>query len=370
MRRWWTIRPRRCAGCGAGGSEGGVAGGLRRRGDVNTVFCLAEDRDGAEIGLKLALLSLAEHCPGAPVVLHRPRPIPSFVRWVSRFPHVRLVADRPEGAEDWNCKPHALLPLLTGPDVQAVWVDSDLMLTRDVRPLFEGLSPGVLVATQEPVNQPHQGSEVRTRGWGLPVGRRLPFSVNTCLLRVTSAHRALLGRWRELLADPEYRRRQRGPIEERGIHLQSDQDVFAALLGSTGFADVPIHLLRHGLEVLHAGGALGFTLGERIRGLVHPVPTVLHAIAGKPWVLLGRPDARPPGWFFRMRELLQETSPYVAHARRYRTAVDEPTPWLDHHTFAGRMLRAAGLGHWAFRGLPITLVATAARQIAAARRGG
>ncbi len=45
---------------------------------MKTIFCLAEDRRGAEIGLKLAVLSLAEHCPDSRVVLFRPASAPGF----------------------------------------------------------------------------------------------------------------------------------------------------------------------------------------------------------------------------------------------------------------------------------------------------
>jgi hypothetical protein len=261
-----------------------------------------------------------------------------------------------------------LLPLVQDEETQVVWLDSDLMVTRDLLRLMDGAAPDVLVFSQEPVNQPHEGSAVRTEGWGLPVGRRIPWSLNSCVLRVTSCHRGLLERWRELLADGRYVRAQGEPIEDRPPHLSSDQDVLAALLGSAEFARVPLRVLRHGRDVLHTGGALGFTLGERIGGLVRPVPTVLHAIAGKPWVLLG--GAKPAwGSFVWFRQLMQELSPYVAHARRYRDDVGEAMAWLDHRTATGRVLRVLGLGHWALRGLPVTLAATVLRRLRATRRG-
>jgi hypothetical protein len=331
---------------------------------MKTIFCLAEDRRGAEIGLKLAILSVAEHCPGSRVVLFRPQSAPGFADWLRGFAAVELVTAPLEGASNWNCKPHALLKLLPELDSesQLVWLDSDLMLTRDIRPLLAAVGRDGVVVTQEPVNQPFRGTEVRTRGWDLPLGRAFPDSLNSCLVRVTDAHSAFLQRWFQLLGDRRYTAVASLPIERKPVHLWGDQDVMAALLGAEEFAQAPVRMLRHGREILHTGGALGFTLGERLRGLALPLPAVLHAIAGKPWVLL-LPENRTPGRFAWFRRLLQETSPFVAYARRYRDRVDEPMVWLDYRTLTGTLLKLLGLGHWALRGLPVTLVATLARRV-------
>jgi hypothetical protein len=331
---------------------------------MNTTFCLAEDRHGAEIGIKLALLSLAEHCPGCPVVLFRPVSAPGFVEWTRQFPGVRVVEKPLAGATNWNCKPHALLELLgdIAPDDQLVWLDSDILLTRDPRPMFAAADPAALVVAVEAATQPSQGTGIRTRGWDLPVGREFPRTFNSCVLRVRPAHAPLLRRWKELLGDPRYLAVASIPTEQKPPHLWSDQDVLNALLGSAEFSALPVVPLAHARDVLHTGGALGFTLGERLRGLFLPVPTVLHAIAGKPWVLMAR-DPKTMGRFERFRALMQETSPFVAHCRRYRGRVAEPTRWLDYRSVPGTLLRIAGLGHWAFRGLPVTLACTVAKRL-------
>jgi hypothetical protein len=329
---------------------------------MKTVFCLAEDRAGAEIGLKLAVLSLVEHCPGSRVVIFRPSSAPSFAPWLAQFPSVELVTQPLAGANNWNCKPHALLHLW--PEVEAdaatqlVWLDSDLLVTRDIRDLVAAGGPDAVAITQEPVNQANRGTGLRTRGWGLPVGTEYPDTFNSCVVRVTRHHGELLRRWRQLLDDPRYTSVASLPITAKPPWFWGDQDVLNALLGAAEFQSIPVHLLRHGRDILHTGGALAFTLPERWRGLGLPVPAVLHAIGVKPWVQL-RPGPKEAGSFAALRRLCQETSPFVARARRYRSRVAESTAWLAYRSFAGTLLKLAGLGHWAWTGVPLLLTALA-----------
>jgi lipopolysaccharide biosynthesis glycosyltransferase len=53
------------------------------------------------------------------------------------------------GAYGWNVKPQALLQLLSEGHREVVWIDSDIVATKDVRPAFAQLDSGVLVATEE-----------------------------------------------------------------------------------------------------------------------------------------------------------------------------------------------------------------------------
>jgi hypothetical protein len=149
----------------------------------------------------------------------------------------------------------------------------------------------------------------------------------------------------------------------------SDQDVLFALLGSEEFSRLPLRYLRGGLDVIHCGGALGYSLRMRLAGLFHRVPTFLHAISGKPWWVLSAEYANIHGrWFTFYRRLLQETSPYVREAKRFRAAIAMNAPWLDHHTVLGSLLRLFGLGHFALCGLPLTVAATAAVGVKRAAR--
>jgi hypothetical protein len=323
-------------------------------------FCIAEDRAEIEIGVRLAILSVVRHCPGTPLYVYRPAHHPQFAEWVRRFPQVQWIPDRPEGANSWNCKPQALKPLLAAGHRSAVWLDSDLVLTQDCRPVFESLDDRTLAITQEPASLAWQGTAVRTRAWKLEPRRALPFTLNSSVLRVTAQHRTLLDRWAEYLANPEYVACQSKTLEERPIHMASDQDVLNALVGAAEFADIPLHIFRSGVDIIHAGGALGYSWTERLAGCFQPKPFFFHATAGKPWLWLGgEPYWSQRNFFSWNRRLLQETSPYLFEARRYRDDLDLDTTWMYKRTPTGTLLRLAGFGHYALRGLPLAAAASA-----------
>jgi hypothetical protein len=325
---------------------------------VKRVYCLAEDRELEEVGLRFAVVSLLKACPAARVVVYRAGASEAFRKWLGGFSGAELVRELPPGASSWNCKPHTLLPLLANGADEAIWLDSDIFVTRDPSHLFDPLGADELLGAEEFPTSPHpKGFAVRTAAWGLPPGRDFPVTLNSCVLRVTPAHTPLLVRWRELLADPAYIEAQKRP--DRPMHLISDQDVLNALLGSAEFAGVPVRCLRVGRDVIHCGGAIGYPLVRRLAGLFRRVPPFLHAIAGKPWWVFHPEYAKHHApWFTRYRRLLQETSPYVSAARRMRAEIDMPCPWLDAGSLLGRALRVVGFGHHALLGMPLTAVAT------------
>jgi hypothetical protein len=264
------------------------------------------------------------------------------------------------GAHSWNCKPQALKPLLANGHRDAVWVDSDIIVTKDIRPLFEKLDPRVLVITQEPASLHYQGTALRTKAWNLEVGRSLPFTLNSSVLRVTNHHLALLDVWAKYLSDPQYVSYQSKSLEERPIHMASDQDVLNALVGAREFADIPLHVIPSGSEIIHTGGALGYSWKERLRGVFQAKPAFLHATAGKPWLWLGgEPYWSKRNFFGWYRRLLQETSPYLFESRHFRKQLDQDSQWMDRRTGTGSILRFLGFGHFALRGLPLAAAASA-----------
>lgn len=264
---------------------------------MKTVFCMAEDREGAEIGIQLAVLSVVEFCPGAKLLVYRPRSVPGFAEWIAAQPGCELIETTLPGANNWNCKPQALLETLSWaePGSQVVWLDSDLVVTADLATLLAKESPETLAITQEPLSAPHQGTEIRTRGWGLPVGRAFPETFNSCVVRTTHHHIPLLQHWQSLLEDPGYLHRAPEKLEQKPPHLWSDQDVLGALLGSALYQQVPIRLLRHGIDILHTGGGLAFSWANASEASPAPSPPSSTQLASSHGSSSGRPTANPAG---------------------------------------------------------------------------
>jgi hypothetical protein len=180
------------------------------------------------------------------------------------------------------------------------------------------------------------------------------------VLRVTNHHLALLDVWAKYLSDPQYVSYQSKSLEERPIHMASDQDVLNALVGAREFADIPLHVIPSGSEIIHTGGALGYSWKERLRGVFLAKPAFLHATAGKPWLWLGgEPYWSKRNFFGWYRRLLQETSPYLFESRHFRKQLDQDSQWMDRRTGTGSILRFLGFGHFALRGLPLAAAASA-----------
>jgi hypothetical protein len=322
---------------------------------MDLTFCIADDRPLEEAGVRLVLLSLRRHHPDAAVYLYRPNPTPAFCEWLRTFPKVVLISRWP-GTGGWNCKPQALLEILDRGVEQVIWLDSDIIVTRPFGYLFADLDNQTLVVAKEPAVTPHQGTALRTEGWHLRVSRTFPITMNSCVLRITQAHRALLVRWNELLADPEYVAAQKLPLAERPVYFVGDQDALNALVGSTEFVGIPVYYLRLGLDVAHTGGARTYTLGERLGGLFHPAPPFLHNQWAKPWVALN-PAQLQPGRFWIFHRIILESSPYMAVARTYESELGSDTAWMRYVSPLGRIVRFLGLGNVALSGLPLTAIA-------------
>ena len=105
----------------------------------------------------------------------------------------------------------------------------------------------------------------------VPLGRRLPYLFNSAFLRVLPSHHAVLEEWARLMRTPEYQAAQRQPIHERPMHMIGDQDVLTAVMGAVPFADIPVHFLRRGRDIIHDQ-----------EGGYHPIDRLAHARAVRP----------------------------------------------------------------------------------------
>ena len=316
-------------------------------------FCVAEDRPGEAVALKLLVCSLNEHAPGARVRMVYPAADAAFLRWAASFPNCTVITQPLAGASGWNVKPHALLTALDAGLDDVTWIDSDIVATAPLAPLFANLDPQTIVATEETCWGQHQGGTHRTTAWGLAPGRKLASTCNTGVLRVTAAHRPLLEHWKALLESPVYQRAQARPSLERPIHMLSDQEVFTALMGAAAYAHFPLRQLRRDVEIVQHFGPSGFTPRSRLRSLVRGTPALIHAMGIKPWHY----DQGGRGLRDRYNALAAETSAYTLAAQRHATNLAPgERVWLARRSVLGRLMRWGGWGHVSLVGLPLALV--------------
>ena len=322
---------------------------------MKSTICVAEDRAACEPALKILLLSLSTHCPGVEVNLFYPRASHDFSRWMKKCPQVVLQKASLKSNYGWNIKPQALMCLLDQGFDEVIWIDSDILVTRNIADVFSGLDSETIAATEDGLgDEPNDSNALRARLWGFSVGRVLPFGLNTGVLRVTKAHQSLLKRWWELVRLDVYQDCQKiAEWKERPVHMKGDQDVLTALLTSREYSDIPIRILRRGKHILQFCGVWGYTTAERIANLRGTQPTFLHQFGHKPWSEHWPSEQTLIKY---VRKNYVDVSPYTLMAKRYRNELECDTEWMDPHYKLSRLLRVLGMGHSALAGLPMSIV--------------
>ncbi len=329
------------------------------------IVVMYEDRPNVLVGVQLAALSLARHSPGLPILAIVPGAPDSFLTWAERIPSMTVRANR-DGVvgQGWNVKPSVLQAALNEGYDEALWFDTDLIVTGDIRARLDPVDSKTVVATEEYYWGHHQGSAGRTSGLGMTPSRTFKSTVNTCLLRVGTAHTDLVQDWYDVLASDDYVAAQKLTGQYRPLHLWSDLHVFTGLLGSTKYAHVPVEQLRRGTEIAQCYGPSGYTVRERLQS-GRSLPLLVHAMGNKPWAPRGLPKASSA----RARALQafeavhQDLTPYVEVAREYRGQFDGDDDWLTPATRTGAALTRLLPNHAALRELPLTVVDTTQRRV-------
>jgi lipopolysaccharide biosynthesis glycosyltransferase len=310
-----------------------------------------EDREYDTIGLKLLLLSLRKHCSQIPVDVVFPSAPASLVKWISTFPNVSLHTGTSLKRVGYNVKPSVIAQALDGESGEVIWIDTDIIVTRDFQRLFADLPTQYFAVTEEWFGAPYQGGSYRSRAWGLDVGRQLKSTTNSAIVRATSHHRELLAAWDKLLEDEQYIQAQQKPWYERLVHLQSDQEVLCALLESTRFAHIPIHFLKRGRDIAHCFQHQGYAAHQMIANLIGGnQPYFVHGQGAKPW----RNDDT-----FRY---FLDVSTYTLCAAEYQAALEENTDWLLPKTHSAKIMRRIFRNNPWLTGLPLALYQEAINQ--------
>ena len=317
---------------------------------MKSTICISEDRPICEPALRLLLLSLDLHNPEKIISLFYPVASDEFLQWVRRFSQVRVQTERLRIGFEWDVKPQAMMLLLEQGFDEVIWIDSDIIVTREISTVFSDLRSDCIAATEDALGDDRNDENaLRTRLWGLPVGRVLPFSLNSGVVRITKHHYRLLERWWELLQTDDYRAVQKREWGQRPVHMKGDQDVLTALLCSREFFDLPLFILQRGKHILQFNGVYGYTIAERTRNLFGDGPVFIHSFAGKPWLHQWELGSLRE----YIKNLYLDVSPYTLEARSFKTQIGANSGWVEPHYRLSRVLRLLGLGRRELSGLPV-----------------
>ena len=310
------------------------------------IFTTYEDRPACLVGLKILVRSLARHVPAARIRVWCPVGDPAFAEFRSWLQTQENALPSPQQAlpgTGWNVKPQVLLYELDHGAEEVIWIDADIILGGDPRPLLAA-DRRTLVATEGMRwDESPRGTAQRTTALGFAVGRDIPGIVSSSIVRVTEEHRGLVQEWARLLQAPEYVRWQQQPFWSRPAHALGDQDVLMALLGAAEFSWIPIQYIRTGSGIAHCFFSVGYTTMERLRNSFRGPPPFVHAPSPvKPW------NESPA--------LSVEVSPYTWVAARYDGELEEPMDWTRPRSRAAKLLHLAFLGEPNLRGIPLAFV--------------
>ena len=126
-----------------------------------------------------------------------------------------------------------------------------MLVTKDPTLVFNQFPANALIVTEEPDFAQYPDAASQAESWGWKPGNRHTQPINSSVVRATAVHLPLLKRWREALTEPRYVQMQSQPFAERPRHMLSDQDVLFSLLGSYDFRNIPVVVLKGGIDVIH-----------------------------------------------------------------------------------------------------------------------
>ena len=277
--------------------------------------CLFEDRRDCALGVRLLVLSAQTHEPTWQFHTFLRNFDESELDWLSSQPNVIIRTEILTDQQGWNVKPCLLRQLLTETSDVVLWCDSDIILASAVSPILDAINPATFIATEEYGWGRTKGSKLRTTGWGFEEARPIRVTVNSCFMRMNVSHLSLLHAWEDCLARTDYREAQTSSWDLRPPYFIGDQDALTALLASAGFAKIPLHLLKSGVDIAQCFEEDGYTAQDRLlNALKRRVPPLVHAQGGKPWIDGKRAD-------------FQQLSPYNQIAAPYLRLESLPRDW-------------------------------------------
>jgi hypothetical protein len=294
-----------------------------------STFCAFDDRSTL-VGLKLLVLSLEKYCRDFVLYLGYVEKNEELHRWLKRHgPHVVPVRMAPFAHICLkHIKPLLFLELFQRGVEDAVWLDTDIMVLRDLEPAFRRFGDKTVVVTQD-INPFQPQKNLRAHYRMSPV-RELSGCVNSCVARFTRHHRPLLEKWLEFMRDPVFLKQWNLPPHQRLWGFGLDQTVLQLLLCCQGQGWTPpeeVALLRDGPEIIQEWGVRTYRLRDRLGntlGLNRPL--AIHLIGyEKPWTIHSRVSSHR--W----------ACVYSTLARPYRNETEEDMSWIEPATLGTRL---------------------------------
>ncbi|ACK68792.1 hypothetical protein PCC7424_0324 [Gloeothece citriformis PCC 7424] len=309
-----------------------------------TAIVIYEDRPSYEIGIKLLVLSIERHFAQAIVYAFIPNATENFKSWAKH--HQIVIYDQPVlKATGVNAKPYALLWALDKGHKQAIWMDSDMILSRPLLRDFLEQPQEVMIASELPGLRKINIHD-RTRPWGFEIGRSFQRNPSCCCVWVTQAHRAFIEDWKGLIENPEYQRWQSFPVRERPIYASHEDAVFMALVGSKKYENLAIKLLKCGQDIAQCLTFSSYSVKARLNSLFYGLPPIVHAMGPKPWLVQGS------------ERIYQSLSPYACIAREYQKDLDfQEKDWLKLPEKGISLWYKLVFGHPALASLPFAIKA-------------
>jgi hypothetical protein len=323
-------------------------------------FVAYEDRSSDEIGLMLLAVSFERAIPGDRLICYCPSSFTKIRKLAAGNKRLEIRDSDALDVRGWETKPSLLLRLLDEGHDDVVWLDSDLILLEGAADLVKRSDPRTLLITEEHLAVEGTNIPDMAALAGMKSVRTFQRGINSCVIGVTPVHREILTAWSEAMRGPAFQAVQQLSYFDRPRHLQSDQDVLAALLGSERFADIPVRQLRSGTDVAHCWFYAGFSAKDRLRALWRGLPPVIHSPGNKPWRRRMEPN--------RLPRIALDISTYNSVARRFGNATGEDMGWTKPEMPLGKLLYAAGLGHPVIPGLLLQMLVAVYRSVGWIRR--
>ena len=318
----------------------------------NLTFCCYEDRIDAIDGIKLLVMSLDKQVAGSTLLIYTSDEIKEqLLQWRPRdCNHLNIIFHDTSVVtlDGWCVKPSVLRDCLRQYPNGVTWLDSDIIILRDIAHIFDNLSQeDILVASEPGLINP-----LRTTHWGHKHYANVPLPINSSVLRVTDRHLLIINEWEKIIATEEFQTYQKKPFIERPPWAYSDQDVLEGLLCSemlTAITSASIKQLKTGSDIIHS---CTYGISDRIRNTYKSEAFFAHGQSIKPW---HQHHIRK----HRIIDVRMQLSPYFEEARKYAPLLGNPkeNAWTEAASSWTRLLRAVSFGNVHLQGLPVEVYA-------------